>query len=389
MPNRAARLDKTPPYLFGEIAKQKAAALAQGRDLIDFGIGDPDQPTPQPIIDALARFAQQPDTHRYDETPQGDPILMQAVADWYQRLYGVPIDPASEALLLIGSKEGLAHLAWAYIEEGDLSLVPDPAYTVYEINTRMAGGDVYRMPLLAENGFLPDLSDIPTDIAKRAKLLWLNYPNNPTGAVATEAFYADAVAFAKEYDLLIVNDAAYSQVCYGGYRHPSLLQIDGARERTIEFNSLSKMYNMTGWRVGFAAGSSDAIANLNKMKSFVDSKQFAALSRTAAWALSHADNTETFALYEKRLDILCTGLRSLGFDVATPRATFYVWCPTPAGMDSITFASRLMDAGILAIPGIGYGQHGDKYVRFSVTVAGDQNGERVAEAVERMRIHFN
>ncbi len=389
MPARASRLDKTPPYLFGEIAKLKAKALAEGRDLIDFGIGDPDQPTPRDIIDKLYESAQDPATHRYDETPFGEPFFLQAVAEWYRRRYGVTVDPDGEILLLIGSKEGLAHLAWAYIDPGDIALVPDPAYTVYAINTRMAGGETYNLPLKRENGFLPDLSAVPSDVAKRAKLLFLNYPNNPTGAVATLDFFRQAVAFAREYDILLVNDAAYSEVVYDGYRHPSLLQVEGAKDVAIEFNSLSKMFNMTGWRVGFAAGNRDAIANLNKMKSYIDSKQFAALSRASAYALLYADNTPTLKLYQKRRDILVEGLQAIGWEVQKPKATFYVWVPTPGGISSIEFAKQLLErAGILAIPGIGYGEHGEGYVRFSITVSGDHQGERVEEAVRRIREQF-
>jgi len=389
LPARASRLDKTPPYLFGEIAKLKAKALAEGRDLIDFGIGDPDQPTPRDIIDNLYEAAQDPATHRYDETPYGEPFFLQAVAEWYRRRYAVSVDTEGEILLLIGSKEGLAHLAWAYIDPGDIALVPDPAYTVYAINVRMAGGEVYTMPLQRENGFLPDLAAIPSELARRAKLLFLNYPNNPTGAVATQEFYRQAVEFAREYDILLVNDAAYSEVVYDGYRHPSLLQIEGAKDVAIEFNSLSKMFNMTGWRIGFAAGNRDAIANLNKMKSYVDSKQFAAISRAAAYALLYADNTRTLNLYQKRRDILVEGLQSIGWDVQKPKATFYVWVPTPGGISSIEFAKQLLEqAGILAIPGIGYGEHGEGYVRFSITVSGDHHGERVEEAVRRIRERF-
>lgn len=389
LPARATRLDKTPPYLFGEIAKLKAKALAEGRDLIDFGIGDPDQPTPRDIIDKLYEASQDPATHRYDETPYGEPFFLQAVAEWYRRRYGVTVDPEGEILLLIGSKEGLAHLAWAYIDPGDIALVPDPAYTVYAINTRMAGGETFIMPLKRKNGFLPDLTAIPTDVAKRAKLLFLNYPNNPTGAVATQEFYQQAVQFAHEYDILLVNDAAYSEVVYDGYRHPSLLQIEGAKEVSIEFNSLSKMFNMTGWRVGFAAGNRDAIANLNKMKSYVDSKQFAALSRAAGYALLYADNTPTLNLYQRRRDILVEGLQAIGWEIQKPKATFYVWVPTPSDMSSIEFAKQLLErAGILAIPGIGYGEYGEGYVRFSITVSGDHHGERVEEAVRRIREQF-
>jgi LL-diaminopimelate aminotransferase len=378
-------LEKIPPYLFGEIARRKAKALAEGRDLIDLGIGDPDQPTPQPILDALDRFARDPETHRYDESPAGDPALLEAACRWAHRRFGVELDPKSEALLLIGSKEGLAHLAWAYIDPGDLSLVPDPSYTVYKVNTWMAGGDVVTMPLLQENDFLPDLRAIPVEAAKRAKLLWLNYPNNPTGADATLDFYAQAVAFCREHDLLLVNDAAYAEVAFDGYRPPSALQVPGAKEVTIELHSLSKMFNMTGWRAGFALGNADAIATLNKLKSNIDSKQFAAVSRAAAFALDNVSNAESLELIRKRRDILVDGLNAFGWRIPKPRATFYVWAPTPNGETSMSFAGRLLDeAGVLAIPGVGYGDQGEGYIRMSLTVAGDREGERVAEAVERI-----
>lgn len=382
---RARRLEKIPPYLFGEIAALKAKALAEGRDLIDLGIGDPDQPTPAPIIQALFEAAQNPETHRYDESPAGDPPFLEAVCRWFARRFGVEVDPKTEALLLIGSKEGLAHLAWAYIDPGDLSLVPDPAYTVYRVNTLMAGGDVATMPLTAENNFLPDLTAIPTDAAKRAKLLWLNYPNNPTGAVATLEFYRDTVAFCRDYDLLLVNDAAYSEVAFDGFQPPSALQVPGAKEMVIELHSFSKMFNMTGWRIGMAFGNPDAVATLNKLKSNLDSKQFAAVSRAAAYAIEHADNRPTLSLIQRRRDILVDGLNALGWNIPKPKATFYVWAAVPEGETSMSFAKRLLEeAGVLVIPGVGYGEYGEGYVRMSLTVAGDYNGERCAEAVERI-----
>lgn len=382
---RAQRLDKVPPYLFGEIARKKARAIAEGRDLIDLGIGDPDQPTPSPIVEALYEAAKDPSTHRYDESPAGEPAFLEAVARWFEGRFGVPIDPATEALLLIGSKEGLAHLAWAFIDPGDVSLVPDPAYTVYKVNTLMAGGEAVTMPLREENGFLPDLSSIDTQTARRAKLMWLNYPNNPTGAVAGLDFYRDAVAFCKEYDLLLVNDAAYAAVAFDGYQPPSVLQVDGAKEIAIEFHSLSKMFNMTGWRIGMAVGNPDAVAALNKMKSNVDSKAFPAIARASAYALEHVDNQPSLNLIRKRRDILVEGLNALGWNVTKPKATFYVWARVPQGETSMGFAGRLLDeAGVLAIPGIGYGEHGEGYIRMSLTVVGDRDGERVAEAVARI-----
>ena len=385
MPARAQRLDLIPPYLFGEIARQKAAARAEGRDLIDLGIGDPDQPTPQAILDRLTIEAQDPATHRYDESNAGDPVFLDAAAKWFQRRFGVDLDPKSELLLLIGSKEGLAHLCWAYVDPGDYTLVQDPSYTVPKVNTLLAGGIPHPMPLLAENGFLPDLSIIPTDIAKAAKILFLNYPHNPTGAIATKEFLAEAVAFAKEYDILICNDCAYSEVSYDGYRVPSILQIPGAKDVAIETHSLSKTFNMTGWRVGFAAGNQDAIATLNKLKSNVDSKQFAAIARAGAWAMLHINNDCTLSLYEHRRNLLIDGLNSLGWNLARPKAGFFVWIPVPPGYTSMSFAADLLQkAGVLAIPGIGYGEHGEGYVRMSLTIA-DKNGERITEAIERIR----
>jgi LL-diaminopimelate aminotransferase len=382
---RARRLEAIPPYLFGEIARLKAGALAEGRDLIDLGIGDPDQPTPSAVIEALHRSAMDPETNRYDESPAGDPVLLQAVARWFAKRFGVEIDPSSEALLLIGSKEGLAHLAWAFIDPGDVSLVPDPAYTVYKVNTLMAGGEVVALPLRAERGFLPDLAAVPGGVAKRAKMLWLNYPNNPTGATAPLDFYREAVAFCRDYDLLLVNDAAYSEVCFDGYRPPSVLQVPEARDLAIEMHSFSKMYNMTGWRVGVALGNRDAVAALNKLKSNIDSKQFAAISRAAAYALEHVDNSATLDLIRRRRDILVDGLNALGWNIPRPKATFYVWVPVPKGATSMGFAKRLLEeAGVLAIPGVGYGEQGEGYVRMSLTVLGDVNGERVAEAVSRI-----
>jgi len=385
LPSRAARLDAIPPYLFGEIAALKAKALAEGRDLIDLGIGDPDQPTPPDIVEALRRAAGDPETHRYDESPAGDRALLDSVARWFERRFGVTLDPSRELLLLIGSKEGLAHLAWAMIDPGDISLVPDPAYTVYKINTLLAGGTVVAVPLRAERGFLPDLSAVPTDAARHAKLLWLNYPNNPTGAVATLDFYREAVAFCREHDLLLVNDAAYCEVAFDGFRPPSVLQVEGARDVAIEFHSCSKMFNMTGWRIGWAAGNADAVAALNKLKSNVDSKQFAAVSRAAAYALEHGDNGPALQLIRKRRDILVEGLQAAGIRVERPKATFYVWAPVPDGHTSVSFAKLLLErAGVLAIPGTGYGEHGEGYVRMSLTVLGDRDGERVAEAARRI-----
>jgi len=384
---RAKRLDLIPPYLFGEIARLKKQAIDAGRDLVDLGIGDPDQPTPASIVDKLHEYAQNPETHRYDESNAGDPSFLQAASQWFQKRFGVTLNPETELLLLIGSKEGLAHLCWAFVDAGDYTLVPDPNYTVPKVNTLLAGGTPYPMPLLAENKFLPDLTAIPTEIAAKSKVLFLNYPHNPTGATATPEFFADAVAFAKQYDLLICHDCAYSEVGYDGYHAPSILQTPGAMGVAIETHSLSKTLNMTGWRIGFAAGNADAIAALNKLKSNVDSKQFAAIDRAAGWALLNANNDATLALYKKRRDILVDGLNSLGWNLHKPEAAFYIWVPCPPGYTSMTFAKALLEAGVLAIPGLGYGDHGDGYVRMSLTLTGDTNGERVEEAVRRIKEH--
>ncbi|MCL6518532.1 MAG: LL-diaminopimelate aminotransferase [Armatimonadetes bacterium] len=384
----AKRLQSIPPYLFGEVAKLKAQALEKWGDIIDFGIGDPDQPTPSPIIEELAKAAMDPTTHRYDETDYGLPEFINAVAGWYGRRFGVGLESdKGEVLLLIGSKEGLAHLAWAFIDPGDIGLVPDPGYTVYKINIALAGGVPYTMPLLAENGFLPDFSAIPSDIARKAKLLYINYPNNPTSATATLEFFADVVAFAKSYDIIVCHDAAYSEVTYDGYRAPSFLQAPGAKNVGIEIHSLSKTYNMTGWRIGWAVGNPDIIKGLSKLKSYVDSKQFEAIDRAAAYALNHLNGVpDTLVLYKKRRDILIDGLNSLGWSLPKTKATLYVWVPVPPGYTSVEFRNTLIEkAGVLVVPGIGYGEYGEGFVRFSLTVSGDSDGELVAEAIERIR----
>lgn len=391
MSQYADRLSRIPPYLFGEIARLKAQAIAEGKDLIDFGIGDPDQPTPAPIIEMLAEAAKCPECHRYDESDYGWPEFIEAAARWFKRRFGVALDPEKgELLQIIGSKEALAHLAWAYINPGDISLVPEPGYTVYKVNTAMAGGTPYTMPLLVENGFLPDLTKIPAEVAKKAKLLFINYPNNPTGATATKEFFSDVVAYAKEYDIVVCHDCAYSEVSYDGYKAPSFLEVPGAMDVAIEMHSLSKSFNMTGWRIGFAAGNPEIIRGLNKMKSNIDSKQFPGISRAAAYALDNLNgNEETYSIYRKRRDILVDGFNSMGWNLKKNAATLYVWIPVPPGYTSMEFAKVLLeDAGVLVIPGVGYGEYGEGYVRASLTVQGDRNGERVAEAVERMKKHL-
>ncbi len=381
----AKRLDLIPPYLFGEISRMKAQAIAEGRDLIDFGIGDPDQPTPEAIVDKLCEAAHDPVTHRYDESEAGWPAFLEAVARFYDRRFGVKIDPKTEAMLLIGSKDGLAHFVWAMVDPGDVTLVPDPAYTVYRVNTLLAGGTPVAMPLLEKNDFLPDLSSIPTDAAKKAKVMFLNYPNNPTGAVADVAFFRDVVEFAKQYDIAVCHDCAYSEVSFDGYRPPSFLEVEGAKDIVIEMHSLSKTFNMTGWRIGMAVGNAELIWALNKLKSNLDSRQFPAIDIAAAYALDAVDNSRTLELYRKRRDILVDGLNAIGWNVKKPKASLYVWTRVPEGYTSADFVKKLLtEAGVLAIPGNGYGEYGEGYIRMSLTVPGDVDGERVREGVRRI-----
>lgn len=378
----ADRIEKLPPYLFAQISKKVAAKKAEGIDVISFGIGDPDLPTPNHILDALTEAARDPANHRYPET-EGLPEFRAAVAHWYERRFGVTLDPAKEVLSLIGSKEGIGHVALCFIDPGDLALVPDPAYPVYEIGTMFAGGTVHKLPLLEENGFLPDLDAVPRDVAARAKVLWLNYPNNPTGAVADPAFFERAVAFAKKYDIAICHDGPYSEVAYDGYRPVSFLQAKGAMDVGIEFHSLSKSYNMTGWRIGMAVGNAQIIDALMRVKSNIDSGASQAIQKMAIAALegSQEDIGEHNAIYQGRRDRVVAALRGLGLQVTPPKASLYVWAKVPAGMTSAQFAERLLDeAAVIVTPGNGYGPHGEGYVRLSLTLPDD----RVDEGLRRI-----
>lgn len=387
MPAPSKRFDVVPPYLFAEVARAKREAIAKGIDVIDLGIGDPDIPTPQPIIDALCKHANEPKTHRYDESAKGWVPFLEAASEWYGRTFNVQTDPNQDVCQVIGSKEGLAHLAWAYTDPGDTVIVPNPGYTVYKVNAMMAGGDVYETPLREENGFLPVLSDIPTEVAKKAKLFYVCYPHNPTAGVATKEFYQDAVKFCKENDIILVNDMAYATVTYDGFKHPTALQVDGGKDVAIEFHSLSKMYNMTGWRLGFAIGNPDAVNNLQRLKSNIDSKQFPAIAEAGAVALREVDNTDTMEIYQKRRDYLCDGLREIGWNVPKPKATLFVWARVPReDMTSGEFCAALIEkAGIVTVPGNGAGSEGEGYVRMSLTLLGDKAGERYAEAARRIK----
>ncbi len=385
MPSRSTRLEKIPPYLFAEIARVKAEMKARGEDIIDLGIGDPDQPTPPEIIDALSKAAQNSAYHRYDESPRGLGKFLDAGARWYKREYGVSLDPTAEMLEVIGSKEGLAHLVWAFVDPGDGVIVPDPAYPVYRIQADMCGAKIFDATLREENGFLPRLEDIPVDVAKNAKLFFTCYPNNPTGAVAPLSFYEDVVRFCKDHDIILVADLAYAQVTYDGYRCATALQVEGAKDIAIEFHSLSKPYNMTGWRIGFACGCKDAIGALSRLKDNIDSKQFAAIAEAGAYALDSANNSATMELYKKRRDVLVDGLTAAGWKVDKPKGAFYIWARVPTAESSAEFSKRLLEeAKVLVIPGNGYGPAGEGFVRMSLTVSGDKDGERMAEAAERI-----
>ncbi len=379
---KSQRLQELPPYLFAEIDKKKRAARAAGRDIIDLGVGDPDRPTPDFIIEALEIGAREAANHRY-ALDQGKPELREAYARWCSRRYGVELDPVTEILPLIGTKEGIAHLPLAVMNPGDVSLVPDPCYPPYKSGSSFAGGEPVIMPLLEENGFLPDLDAIPDDARERAALMFLNYPNNPTGATAGGDFFEKAIAFCGENDIVLAHDAAYNEMVYEG-RPRSILSVPGAKDCCVEFHSLSKTFNMTGWRLGFAVGNPEVVAALAQLKSNLDSGIFGAVQEAGIAALSsegEAALAAMLAVYRGRRDILCDGLEELGWKVNRPRATFYVWIGVPKGHDSTSFAAHLLDsADMVLTPGLGFGPSGEGYVRAALTV----NEERLTEAVERL-----
>jgi LL-diaminopimelate aminotransferase len=378
----ADRIEKLPPYLFAQISKKVAAKKAEGIDVISFGIGDPDLPTPPHILDALAEAARDPANHRYPET-EGLPDFRRAVANWYERRFAVPLDADKEIISLIGSKEGIGHVALCFIDPGDVALVPDPAYPVYEIGTMFAGGSSYALPLREEQGFLPDFDAVPADVASRAKVLWLNYPNNPTGAVADIDFFGRAVHFAKRHGIAICHDGPYSEVAYDGYRPVSFLQAKGAMDVGVEFHSLSKSYNMTGWRIGMCAGNPKIVDALMRVKSNIDSGVAQAVQRMAIAALEGPQDSiaEHNAIYQRRRDKVVDALRRLGLHVTPPKASLYVWARVPEGMTSASFAERLLDeAAVIVTPGNGYGPSGEGYVRLSLTLP----DERVDEGLRRI-----
>ncbi len=375
----ADRLSALPPYLFARIDAMKAEKARSGADIIDLGVGDPDLSTPPHVVEALCTAARDPANHHYPDYA-GMAAYREAVAGWYGSRFGMELDPATEVLALMGSKDGIAHVPEAFVNPGDVVLAPSPGYPVYRTSTLFAEGALHELPLTAENGFLPDLDAIPADVARRARLLFFNYPNNPTGAIAPPSFYDEVVEFAREHDVVVVSDNAYSEISFDGYRAPSFLETDGAREVGVEMHSLSKTYNMTGWRIGMAVGNPELIAGLGRVKTNVDSGVFDAVQHAAIAALSGPQDCVASAcrVYQERRDVLIAGLRALGFAVEAPKATFYVWLPVE---DSMAFAARLLDeAAIVATPGVGFGSHGEGYVRFALT----RSVERIREALERM-----
>lgn len=379
----ADRVKQIPPYLFAKIDEMKAEARAAGADLIDFGIGDPDLPTPPHVIEALREAAGHTEHHRYPPYA-GTARCREALARFYADRFGVSLDPGSEVLALIGSKDGISHLPLAIVNPGDLALVPDPAYPVYATTTRFVGGDVFRFRLDPERQFQPDLEAIPADLADRAKLIYINYPNNPTGGVASIDDLQQILSFAEKHDLLVVSDLAYSEIYLEEPRPPSFLELARARERCLEFYSLSKTYNMTGWRIGFAVGNPDLVAALGKIKTNMDSGVFGAVQEAAIAAMSgdQACVKQMCDVYRERRDLLVASLRELGLRVAPQRATFYLFVPVPAGTTSIEFATRLLkEAGLVVTPGNGFGEHGEGFVRFSLSV----DSGRIKEAVERIK----
>ncbi|MEQ8236183.1 MAG: LL-diaminopimelate aminotransferase [Syntrophomonadaceae bacterium] len=375
-------MQSLPPYLFARIEQKVAEAKAQGIDIISLGIGDPDLPTPKHIIDRMAQSIYDAANHQY---PSSVGLLeyRQAVAEWYLRRFGVELDPKTEVVSLLGSKEGIAHISFAYLDPGDINLVPDPGYPVYSIGTLLAGGKSHIMPLKAENRYLPVLEDIPAAIARQAKIMFINYPNNPIGSVADLDFYSRVVEFARNYDILVCHDAAYSEMSYDGIKPPSFLQVPGAKDVGIEFHSLSKTYNMTGWRIGWACGNQEAIEVLGRIKSNIDSGVFQAIQYAAIEALRGPQEcvAEANAIYSERRAVAVAGLERMGWKVTPPQASFYFWAPVPKGYTSASFAELVLEkTGVIITPGNGYGEYGEGFFRIALTVS----KERLEEAFDRM-----
>ncbi len=375
----SSRIDKLHPYLFVEINRKIAEKKARGEEVISFAIGDPDMPTPEHIIDTLCQESRNPVNHRYPES-DGLPALRQAISRWYKNRFSVVLDPDKEVLPLIGSKEGIGHISFCFIDPGDIALVTDPGYPVYSISTLLAGGEPYFVRLAESNDFLPDLDAIPADIARKAQILWINYPNNPTGAVAELDFFMKVVDFAKRNDLVVCHDAPYTEVSFDSYSAPSFLQAPGAKDIGIEFHSLSKTYNMTGWRIGMAVGNARVVDALFRFKSNLDSGIPQAIQMAAIEALTGSQEyiTERNTIYQQRRDRLVEALNRIGVPAVAPKAGFYIWAKVPNGFTSIGFTKELLDkTGVAVTPGVGYGSAGEGYIRLSITLPDDQLEEGI------------
>jgi LL-diaminopimelate aminotransferase len=379
----AKRIERLPPYLFAEIDRKVSEARARGADIISFGVGDPDLPTPPHIVDALVAAARDPATHRYPAYT-GMPAFRESIAAWYERRFGVKLDPQEEVQPLVGSKEGIFHLPVAFVDPGDMALVPDPGYPVYETGTILAHGEPVLLPLLENNEFKPDLTSIPPNVLDKARVLWLNYPSNPTAACVDIDLFAEAVELCRANDILLAHDAAYTEITFDGYVAPSVLQVPGAMECAVEFHSLSKTFNMTGWRIGWVAGAPQAIEAVKRLKTNIDSGIFDAVQMAGIAALEGPLDVleRTVDTYRRRRDLLCDGLKSMGIVVDPPRGSIYVWVPVPEGQTSESFTTYLLDeADLVVAPGNGYGPTGEGFVRFSLTLPDD----RLEEGVERLR----
>ncbi len=378
----AKRLGQIPPYLFAEIDRKVQEKKRVGVDVISLGIGDPDLPTPPRVVSVLQEAAADPENHRYPSY-FGLAELRGAIANWYSDRFGAKLDPATEILPTLGSKDGISHVPLALVDPGDVVLAPDPGYTVYVTGALMAGAESYAMPLTEANAWLPDLDAIPAEVAERARLMWLNYPNNPTAAVADREFLERAVEFCTRHGIILCHDAPYSEIAFDGYRPLSLFEIEGAKAIGLEFHSLSKTFNMTGWRIGWVCGRADLVGLIGQLKTNIDSGIFQAVQWAAIEALNGGE-AETFAaceIFARRHRLVADTLNSLGWNIKPPRATFYVWAPVPKGYDSIGIASHVLDqVGVNITPGVGFGPHGEGYFRLSVTAP----DARLAEAMKRM-----
>jgi LL-diaminopimelate aminotransferase len=378
----ARRMSRIPPYLFAEIDKQVAAKRAQGIDVIALDIGDPDTPTPEHVLEAAQAALPHVENHRY-ASYYGMAALRQAIAGWYRGRFGVELDPDSEILPTLGSKDAISHLPFALVDPGDVVLVPSPGYPVYLTGTVMADGEPYILPLSAAGGWLPDLEAVPDEVADRARILWLNYPNNPTAATAPKAFYERAIGFCRDHGIVLCHDFPYSEIAFRGYKAPSVLEVAGAREVAVEFHSLSKTFNMTGWRVGMAVGNPEVVRLLGQVKTNIDSGIFPVVQHAAIAALQGPPNDDLNRVYESRQARSLQVFRELGWrDAVAPDATFYLWLPVPDGYSSVSFATRVLDeAAVNITPGNGFGEHGEGYFRVSLTVPDN----RLDEALERLR----